>query len=313
MRLLLSILILMSLVACGEPGGDEAAVAVDADAPIKVVVTVPPLAWAVEAVWGDRAEVTVLMPEGASPHGWEPTASDVLAIHSADLLVYVDGHQRARSLGIERDSLLRLGMQLWNISMLTHAVGFKPPEGYDPQPFDCGASFAELWEMPRDVHPWLVPAKVQEYAMFLSYFNITEVPGHDAIAAEMVARVAGPAIDRIDAVRQSVSAAGVLVITGHDAWPNFFYGIDGEDVLSLRHDHHDEPTAGDLADISMRAATAERVLVVLDPHEDEPWLRRLAEDVGAVTVTLDPVGSRDWHGDMIARYKAVAAALESLE
>ncbi len=311
MRVLVTILFLTFLVGCGRSGAAEAEPAGDGAGPIKVVVTVPPLAWAVEAVLGERAEITVLLPEGASPHGWEPTPSDVLAIRSADLLVYVDGRQRERPLGIDRDSLLSNGTRPWDLAMLTHTVGFKPPEGYDPQPDDCGGSFAELWKMPRDVHPWLVPAKVQEYAKLLSYFDIPEVPEHDEIAAAMVARVARPAFERVDAMRESVSAAGVLVITGHDAWSNFFYGIGGEDTLHLRHDHHDEPSGADITEIRARASEADRVLVVLEPREDEPWLRDLAEEVGAATVVLDPVGTRDWPGDMIKRYEAVRAAVES--
>ena len=52
-----------------------------------IVVTTPMLGSLVSDLVGDQAEVKVLMPNGADPHEYQPSAKDVAALGSADLVV----------------------------------------------------------------------------------------------------------------------------------------------------------------------------------------------------------------------------------
>lgn len=52
-----------------------------------IVVTTPMLGSLVRDLVGDQAEVKVLMPNGADPHEYQPSAKDVAALGSADLVV----------------------------------------------------------------------------------------------------------------------------------------------------------------------------------------------------------------------------------
>ena len=54
---------------------------------LQVVATVYPLGYFAERVGGDRAEVNVLIGPGIEAHGFEPTASDLLALGDADVIV----------------------------------------------------------------------------------------------------------------------------------------------------------------------------------------------------------------------------------
>ena len=74
---LLSVFVLAT--ACGESGGT-------ADR-LQVVATVYPLGFFAERVGGDRVEVNVLVGPGLEAHGFEPTASDLLALGDADVIV----------------------------------------------------------------------------------------------------------------------------------------------------------------------------------------------------------------------------------
>lgn len=65
--------------ACGESDG--------ASDRLQVVATIYPLGYFAERVGGDRAEVNVLIGPGIEAHGFEPTASDLLAIGDADVIV----------------------------------------------------------------------------------------------------------------------------------------------------------------------------------------------------------------------------------
>ena len=52
---------------------------------IGVIVTVPPVGDFVSHVAGDRAEVTVMVPPGSSPHTYEPTPSQMAAVSRASI------------------------------------------------------------------------------------------------------------------------------------------------------------------------------------------------------------------------------------
>ena len=262
MRLLTLLLLTLTAAACGRPGPEpDEASATAADAgPVRVVVTLAPLAWPAEYVLGDRAEITVLMPEGASPHGWEPTPSDALAVAEADYVLAAGPEDRARIEPLITD--------------------------------------AELLTMSDDNgHPWLNADEAWSFAhRFASAAGVGQLPDSPDLPLSPRFRF----------------GSALLIVTGHDAWSGLFV-FEDVTVEALRASHHGEPSAARLAEIRQRAKDAARVLVIFEPSEDEPWLRALAEEVGAATVTLDPVGTRDWLGDMEKRHEAVRTALESLE
>ena len=70
---------LVFTAACGEGDG--------ASDRLQVVATIYPLGYFAERVGGDRAEVEVLVGSGIEAHGFEPTASDLLALGDADVIV----------------------------------------------------------------------------------------------------------------------------------------------------------------------------------------------------------------------------------
>ncbi len=71
--------VLVFTAACGESDTDSDR--------LQVVATIYPLGYFAERVGGDRAEVNVLIGPGIEAHGFEPTASDLLALGDADVIV----------------------------------------------------------------------------------------------------------------------------------------------------------------------------------------------------------------------------------
>src|SRR5688572_20930557 len=84
MRVILSSMVL-AVAAFGAASCADDEGAAD-DAP-QVVVTTTILGDVVERVVGDEADVTVVMPPGADPHEFAPSARQAEAIADADLLV----------------------------------------------------------------------------------------------------------------------------------------------------------------------------------------------------------------------------------
>jgi len=56
---------------------------------INIVVSISPLAEFVEKVGGDKVNVTVMVPAGASPHAYEPKPSQLVEVSRADIFVKV--------------------------------------------------------------------------------------------------------------------------------------------------------------------------------------------------------------------------------
>jgi len=55
---------------------------------MQVVATIYPLYYFSSEIGGDLAKVTMLIPDNSEPHSWEPTASDMIVVDRADVLVY---------------------------------------------------------------------------------------------------------------------------------------------------------------------------------------------------------------------------------
>lgn len=71
----------LALVGCGQTPQEN-------QGKLQVVTTVYPVYDVVKKVAGDRADVTLLVPPGAEPHDWEPTASDLKKIGQAKVFFY---------------------------------------------------------------------------------------------------------------------------------------------------------------------------------------------------------------------------------
>lgn len=71
----------LALVGCGQTSQEN-------QGKLQVVTTVYPVYDVVKKVAGDRADVTLLVPPGAEPHDWEPTASDLKKIGQAKVFFY---------------------------------------------------------------------------------------------------------------------------------------------------------------------------------------------------------------------------------
>ena len=76
-----------------------------ADEKLNIVVTIfPEYDW-VKNIVGDKANITLLMDNGADLHNYQPSASDIVKIKNADLFIYVGGESDEWVEDIEDDNL----------------------------------------------------------------------------------------------------------------------------------------------------------------------------------------------------------------
>jgi zinc transport system substrate-binding protein len=73
------LIVVLALAACAPARPPEK---------LSVITSFYPLYEFAKRVGGDRADVRMLLPPGAHPHGYEPTPADVKALGAADVVIY---------------------------------------------------------------------------------------------------------------------------------------------------------------------------------------------------------------------------------
>jgi zinc transport system substrate-binding protein len=87
-RLVLLVVILLLVLPCAScRKSDDAA---KGDRKLRVIVTLFPLYDFTREIAGERAEVTLLLPPGMEPHGFEPKPEDIFRVSKADIFIYTD-------------------------------------------------------------------------------------------------------------------------------------------------------------------------------------------------------------------------------
>jgi zinc/manganese transport system substrate-binding protein len=82
-----TVVLAMAGAGCGGDSSGEAATGTAEGDRGTIVVTTPMLGALVSELVGDEAEVVVLMPNGADPHDYMPSAREVARLQQADLVV----------------------------------------------------------------------------------------------------------------------------------------------------------------------------------------------------------------------------------
>lgn len=206
------------LVGCG--GGDDADD--DGSGRRSVVVTTGILGELVRQVVGDTADVDVVMPDGADPHDFAPSARQAEAIADADVVVAIGGgYEEALESSLARADELFL---------VTDHVDV----------------------LDGDPHVWLDPARMAA---------ALEALGDELDAVERAAAVADDlrAVDaEVEALLAPIPRDRRVLVTNHRALTYFAdrYGFDVVGAVITSPTTGAEPSAADLEDLT--ALIAER-------------------------------------------------------
>ena len=257
----------------------------------RIMVTTPLLGDLVQRVGGDGVRVEVLIPRGADPHDFEPSASQAARLRDADLII-------ANGLGLEErltDTLERAA--------------------------DDGATLVELG--PRldplervgtdepDPHFWLDPDRMARAAAIVAdeLARTTTVDRSilDANAARY-AEEAREAARQASAILDSVPPAQRLLVTNHDALgyfaDRFRYRVIG--TIIPGGSTLAEPSAADLRDlIAVIRSTGVRAIFSESTSSSklaDTLARELGSKVAVVELSTDTLGES---GSDTATYPAL--------
>lgn len=304
---------------CDAKGGKRAA------GPLRVVVTIPPLAGLAQPLLPKDAELKTLMAPGRSEHGYEFTAEDLATLGRADVVVLV-----GMMLEPKVEQFLKehpsAGRQVVNFAASAglagpddaehkesgkddhkgHAHG-DGHEGHDHDEHDHAAGDPHLWLDPIFVSQ-LVPAMRSAVQTALKAQGIDDSARLESAEREVLAQVL-----RVDDEYRAGLAPhqGKGIVTHHAAWGRLAdrYGLKVAEVL--RPVESVEPDASHTAKVVEALKVAGAKAIFIEPAYDRRSAERIAEAAGARVVTMDPLGSGDWFAMMRGNLKTLVEAFGS--
>lgn len=207
-----------------------------ADGRPTIVVTTTILGDLVHRVVGDAARVETLMPPGADPHDFEPSAAQAASLRRAALIV-------ENGLGLESrlqsaiDAAARDGVPVL-------AVG----EWLDPAPLTDDPAVL-------DPHVWLDPDRMARAARIVAHEVARVTAADDATAATFQEHAQQYGIDALAAAAEAERVLATIpesqrvLITNHDALGYFArrFGLRLEGVVIPGGSTLAEPSAADIA------------------------------------------------------------------
>jgi manganese/zinc/iron transport system substrate-binding protein len=124
MRSLVAFGLVLAAAACGgEPAGDT-------DGPLRVVATTTIVGDLVRSIGGDAVELETLMGAGVDPHLYKPSAGDVRAMASAEVLVYSGLHLEGKMTDVLAEMGGR-GVETIAVAECIPVDSLLPVAGYD--------------------------------------------------------------------------------------------------------------------------------------------------------------------------------------
>lgn len=303
-----AVAVLVAAGACSADDGDDRAL---------VVVTTPILGDVVSEVVGDDAKVEVLMPRGADPHAFEPSARQAASLRDAELVV-------ANGLGLEAgmrsalDAAVADGVEVFEVAPLLDPLPF----GADPS--DDVDDHGDHEHGSLDPHVWMDPSRMATAATLVADALSGAVGDMDPdgvhqraadYAAELLALD-----DEMDELLAAVPEGRRLLVTDHDSFGYFAerFRFEVVGVVVPGGDTLATPGAGSLRDLARVVAAHDVPAIFTDdtvsPTLSEALAAEVGEDVQVVALATgslsEPGGDADTYVAMMRTIaEQVAAAL----
>jgi len=287
----------------------------------KVIATTPIVADLVTMVAGDEVEVSTLIPPGADPHDFEPSAADAARLRQGAALIVTNGLGLEEMLtpiieAAESDGtpVLSLGERLDPLPMAAHGDahghGDGDGDGHDhghdhgDEPATAGTPTTEA-DAALDPHVWLDPDRWARAAAVLAEELATVLPDAGADAhtrwrenAATFARQVNDAAAEVTALLAPVPPTRRILVTNHDALGYFAdrFGFTVEGVIIPGGSTQAEPSAADLAEL-VEVLRATRVPAIFTESTTSSRLptavaRDAGGDVRVIVVNTDTLGGK---------------------
>ena len=264
-----AMLLMLALVSCGTPQKSDG----NSDqSKLNVVATFLPITLFTEAVAGECATVTALIPPNLGPHDFQATPSDIAALSNASVLV-------KNGLGME-----------YFLDKLTASAENDSLKVIDTS---RGVAVIESDEEEKDgevnPHIWLDPLRAVQQVENIRDGLVNADPGctdgYTQRAAAYTEKLKGL---NTTFANQLKPFRGQTFIAFHDFAPYFAerYDLKAEFVVDVPEMN---PTPADLQRVSNLVEESQLKALLSEPQEGDRSFNALADDLGVNIVTFDPL------------------------
>ena len=272
---MLLVALAMFIVGCG---GEKQSVSDK----LQVAASFYPMAEFARNVSGDKAEVFVLVPDGAEAHDWEPSPSDLSRLGKAQVFVYNGvvepwAKQALTALSERKILAVQTGLGLYERAGEAHEE--------EHHHHDHGCAHGK-----QDPHVWISPKKaikqVERITAVLCEADAKNAKYYQDNSAKYVEQL--KALD-IQLTNLAKNAPRKVFVTAHAAFGHLAddYGLKQLAVNGLSP--HAEPTPADLQRL-IKVVQEENVRYVFFETLTDPKLAKLvADETGAEISVLDPL------------------------
>ncbi|MDM8084146.1 metal ABC transporter substrate-binding protein [Cellulomonas cellasea] len=262
------------------------------DTRLSVSASFYPLQFVTQAVGGDRVDVSSLTPPGAEPHDLELSPSQVNALRSADLVVYLSGFQPA----VDEAVATADPAHIVNAADVTTLLPFsdEPVEeageedhaGHDHADHDHdGHDHGDL-----DPHFWLDPTLLAPVADAVAA-QLSELDPDGAEEFQANAQALTARLDELDAAYQQglASCERRVFVTTHTAFGYLAerYGLEEVGISGI--DPEAEPSPARLQEIRDVVESEGVTTIFFEALVSPKVAQTLAADLGIESAVLDPL------------------------
>lgn len=289
----------VAAAGCDDGGGAQGA---------RIVVTTPALGAVVSDLVGDSAEVQVLMPNGADPHDYRPSAREVAELNQADLVVenglgletgVLDAIDRAREDGVEVVTATDHVTLLRNSSGGEGAAGPAGDEdhahGDDDHADGAGDDHAHADEDDHahdrsgdDPHIWLDPVAMRDVVVAVA-------PRAEAVTGADLGARRDDLVERLELLDRQVAlqlagipGGGRTLVTGHESMGYFAerYDLDLVGSLVPSLSSQAQVSAANLAELRDLIQEEGIPAIFAETGTPEAVARAIADETGARVVEI---------------------------
>lgn len=278
-RLPAAVALLLALAMGGLPSCSGGREDPEASGGERIVVSIPPLAWAVRALAPEDARITVLLPAGTTPHAFELTPSDTAAIAKADLVVMAGA-------GLEPFLTSALRAHPSETRRTIRFADIVPEADRRALASDHHDHDHNHAHGPTDPHFWLDPVLMEAFIDHLG--EALDAPQRAASLAKTCRAIDAEYTDALSDV-----ATDTLIVQ-HDAYGYLTQRYGLEVVGTLRPVESVEPTPGDIARASRLIEEHALGAIFVEPQMPAGAAELLSRKTGARILTLDPLGDGNW-------------------
>lgn len=255
--------------------------------PIKITVSVAPIKSIVELIGKEKVDASVVVPHGASPHSYEPTARQTIALEHTNIFFCVGE-------SFEK----RLISHLQAVNPKIQIVDLR--ECIDPLPSSCNCHCLEI-----DPHLWLSPKQFKKMATFIYHFLSEQDPDNSSFYGEnffkflsQIEEVENLAQKKLGQLKQRT------FITAHAA---FGYLARDYHLKQLCLENKGNSATPKTIVNLVREGKKEAVATVLaQPQYNLKGAERIANELDAKIVIIDP-----YREDALANLQELIFALQS--